>query len=56
MSSSTLKKIQINPSLFNVSKGRTKTEKKRPIIQPIINPNMLKKQFLNDCLDDIQYL
>jgi hypothetical protein len=44
-----VKQIKINPELFNVStgKGKSKTEKKRPIIQPIINPNTLKKQFLN---------
>jgi len=44
-----VKQIKINPELFNVSAGKSKnkTEKKRPIIQPIINPNTLKKQFLN---------
>ena len=41
------KTISINPSLFSF--GKTKTKKireknKAPIIQPIISPNVLKKQ------------
>lgn len=44
------KTIKINPDLFNLSgtKTRKATEKKRQNIQPLlVNPNSLKKQFLN---------
>ena len=44
------KTIKINPEIFNLSGGRSKkiTEKKQRHSQPLlINPNSLKKQFLN---------
>ena len=44
------KTIKINPEIFNLSGGRSKkiTEKKQRHTQPLlINPNSLKKQFLN---------
>lgn len=44
------KTIKINPEIFNLSGGRSKkiTEKKQRHAQPLlINPNSLKKQFLN---------
>ena len=46
----TKKTIKINPDLFNLSgtKTRKATEKKRQNLQPLmVNPNSLKKQFLN---------
>ena len=44
------KTIKINPDLFNLSGTKTRkvTEKKRQNLQPLlVNPNSLKKQFLN---------
>ena len=43
------KTIKIEPKFFeNSGKSKTKTEKKRPLPKPIIvNPNSLKKHFLN---------
>uniref|UniRef100_A0A6C0EVD4 Uncharacterized protein n=1 Tax=viral metagenome TaxID=1070528 RepID=A0A6C0EVD4_9ZZZZ len=43
------KTIKINPEIFNLSGGRSKkmTEKKRHTQPLLINPNSLKKQFLN---------
>lgn len=43
------KTIKIEPKFFeNLGKSKTKTEKKRPLPKPIIvNPNSLKKHFLN---------
>jgi len=41
--------IKINPALFTIGKsggGKNKTEKKRPIITPLIQPNSLKNELL----------
>ena len=40
--------IKINPALFHIGKsgGKNKTEKKRPIIAPLIQPNSLKNELL----------
>jgi hypothetical protein len=41
--------IKINPALFTIGKsgsGKNKTEKKRPIIAPLIQPNSLKNELL----------
>ena len=44
----TLKKtIQINPELFKFSGGKTKKNKEKPTIVPIIRPNNLKRNLLN---------
>jgi len=50
MSNNLKKTIKINPEIFNLSGSRSKkiTEKKQRHAQPLlINPNSLKKQFLN---------
>jgi len=40
--------IKINPALFQMGKsgGKNKTEKKRPVIAPLIQPNSLKNELL----------
>ncbi len=46
---STKKTISINPDLFNITKGRTKTKKnvsKPLVIPPLISSNILKHKFL----------